>query len=175
MSTLVPRGKSSIDDVSLERRRPRCRQGRGVPVGVSDIYTHPDTLLTRWTPHARAATRPRNGLVSECDRPICYECMALPRSDRCPASGKPQGMKKVTAPAQRVVTGVGASHHDHDRADRELHRCRPSRDRRLPRTAGSSSTGRRIRRSPRTAPRRPRRVVATVTSMFLHVGFFTSP
>jgi membrane associated rhomboid family serine protease len=47
---------------------------------------------------------------SECDRPICYECMTPAAVGlRCPEhSGKPQGIKKVTAPAQRAVTGVGA-------------------------------------------------------------------
>ena len=48
---------------------------------------------------------------SECGRPICYECMTpAPVGLRCPEhSGKPQGIRKVTAPAQRAVTGVGAS------------------------------------------------------------------
>jgi membrane associated rhomboid family serine protease len=47
---------------------------------------------------------------SECDRPICYECMTPAAVGlRCPEhSGKPQGIKKVTAPAQRRVTGIGA-------------------------------------------------------------------
>jgi membrane associated rhomboid family serine protease len=47
---------------------------------------------------------------SECGRPICYECMTpAPVGLRCPEhSGKPQGIQKVTAPAQRAVTGVGA-------------------------------------------------------------------
>ena len=46
---------------------------------------------------------------SECGRPICYECMTpAPVGLRCPEhSGKPTGIKKVTAPAQRVVTGGG--------------------------------------------------------------------
>ena len=49
---------------------------------------------------------------SECGRPICYECMTpAPVGLRCPEhSGKPTGIKKVTAPAQRAVTsGVGSS------------------------------------------------------------------
>jgi membrane associated rhomboid family serine protease len=47
---------------------------------------------------------------SECGRPICYECMTpAPVGIRCPEhSGKPQGIRKVTAPAQRAVTGVGS-------------------------------------------------------------------
>ncbi len=47
---------------------------------------------------------------SECDRPICYECMTpAPVGLRCPEhSGKPQGVKKVTAAAGRVASG-GAS------------------------------------------------------------------
>ena len=48
---------------------------------------------------------------SECGRPICYECMTpAPVGLRCPEhSGKPQGIRKVTTPAQRAVTGVGSS------------------------------------------------------------------
>ena len=44
---------------------------------------------------------------SECDRPICYECMTpAPVGIRCPEhSGKAQGIQKVT----RAVTGVGSS------------------------------------------------------------------
>jgi membrane associated rhomboid family serine protease len=47
---------------------------------------------------------------SECGRPICYECMTpAPVGIRCPEhSGKPQGIRKVTTPAQRAVTGVGS-------------------------------------------------------------------
>src|SRR5277367_480076 len=47
---------------------------------------------------------------SECGRPICYECMTpAPVGLRCPEhSGKPQGIQKVTAAAERVVTGTGA-------------------------------------------------------------------
>src|SRR3954447_16794645 len=46
---------------------------------------------------------------SECDRPICYECMTPAAVGlRCPEhSGKPQGVKKVTSRAERAVTGVG--------------------------------------------------------------------
>ena len=46
---------------------------------------------------------------SECDRPICYECMSpAPVGLRCPDhSGKAQGIQKVTAVANRAVTGVG--------------------------------------------------------------------
>src|SRR2546427_10823850 len=47
---------------------------------------------------------------SECGRPICYECMTpAPVGLRCPEhSGKPQGVKRVTAAAQRATTGVGS-------------------------------------------------------------------
>ena len=47
---------------------------------------------------------------SECGRPICYECMTpAPVGIRCPEhSGKPQGIRKVTKPAQRAVTGAGS-------------------------------------------------------------------
>jgi len=46
---------------------------------------------------------------SECERPICYECMTpAPVGLRCPEhSGKPQGIQKVTRAAERAVTGVG--------------------------------------------------------------------
>jgi membrane associated rhomboid family serine protease len=45
---------------------------------------------------------------SECGRPICYECMTpAPVGLRCPDhSGKPQGVRKVTAAATRATTGV---------------------------------------------------------------------
>jgi membrane associated rhomboid family serine protease len=48
---------------------------------------------------------------SECDRPICYDCMTpAPVGLRCPEhSGKPQGVQRVVQPAQRAVTGVGSS------------------------------------------------------------------
>src|SRR5436189_6416537 len=47
---------------------------------------------------------------SECGRPICYECMTpAPVGLRCPEhSGKPQGVERVTRPAHRAVTGIGA-------------------------------------------------------------------
>lgn len=47
---------------------------------------------------------------SECGRPICYECMTpAPVGLRCPEhSGKPQGVRRVTAAATRATTGVGA-------------------------------------------------------------------
>jgi membrane associated rhomboid family serine protease len=47
---------------------------------------------------------------SECDRPICYECMTPAAVGlRCPEhSGKPQGVQKVTTATSRVVTGTGS-------------------------------------------------------------------
>jgi membrane associated rhomboid family serine protease len=47
---------------------------------------------------------------SECERPICYECMTpAPVGLRCPEhSGKPQGVRRVTVAAERAVTGVGS-------------------------------------------------------------------
>jgi membrane associated rhomboid family serine protease len=46
---------------------------------------------------------------SECGRPICYECMTpAPVGLRCPEhSGKPQGVKKAAAAAERVATRGG--------------------------------------------------------------------
>jgi membrane associated rhomboid family serine protease len=46
---------------------------------------------------------------SECGRPICYECMTPAAVGlRCPEhSGKPQGVRKVTATATRAATGFG--------------------------------------------------------------------
>jgi len=46
---------------------------------------------------------------SECGRPICYECMTpAPVGLRCPEhSGKPQGVRKVTAAAERAATARG--------------------------------------------------------------------
>jgi membrane associated rhomboid family serine protease len=48
---------------------------------------------------------------SECGRPICYECMSpAPVGLRCPDhSGKPQGIRRVTAAAERATTGVGSA------------------------------------------------------------------
>jgi membrane associated rhomboid family serine protease len=47
---------------------------------------------------------------SECERPICYECMTpAPVGLRCPEhSGKPQGIRRVTVAASRATTGVGS-------------------------------------------------------------------
>jgi len=47
---------------------------------------------------------------SECGRPICYECMTPAAVGlRCPEhSGRPQGVRKVTAAAERATTGVGS-------------------------------------------------------------------
>ena len=46
---------------------------------------------------------------SECGRPICYECMTpAPVGLRCPEhSGKPQGVRRATAAAERVATQSG--------------------------------------------------------------------
>jgi membrane associated rhomboid family serine protease len=43
---------------------------------------------------------------SECERPICYECMTpAPVGIRCPEhSGKPQGLQRVTQTARRATT-----------------------------------------------------------------------
>jgi membrane associated rhomboid family serine protease len=48
---------------------------------------------------------------SECGRPICYECMTPAAVGlRCPDhSGKPQGIHRVTAAAERVATGAGTA------------------------------------------------------------------
>ena len=50
---------------------------------------------------------------SECGRPICYECMTpAPVGLRCPEhSGKPQGVRKVTAAAERAATARGRRPH----------------------------------------------------------------
>ena len=50
---------------------------------------------------------------SECGRPICYECMTpAPVGLRCPEhSGKPQGVRKVTAAAERAATASGRRPH----------------------------------------------------------------
>src|SRR5438552_5226023 len=48
---------------------------------------------------------------SECGRPICAECMTpAPVGQRCPEhSGKPQGVRRVTAGARRTAfEGTGA-------------------------------------------------------------------
>jgi membrane associated rhomboid family serine protease len=49
---------------------------------------------------------------SECGRPICYECMTpAPVGLRCPEhSGKPQGIRKVTAAVEQAATGSRARH-----------------------------------------------------------------
>ena len=46
---------------------------------------------------------------SECGKSICYECMTpAPVGLRCPEhSGKPQGVRKATVAAERVVTKSG--------------------------------------------------------------------
>ena len=59
-------------------------------------YRHPD--------------RPTGLSCSECGRPICTDCMTpAPVGLRCPDhSGKPQGVRRITAGAERAVTGVGS-------------------------------------------------------------------
>jgi membrane associated rhomboid family serine protease len=69
----------------------------------------PETVETR---HCYRHPDRETGLsCSECGRAICYECMTpAPVGLRCPEhSGKPQGVKKVTAAAGRVATGGGGS------------------------------------------------------------------
>jgi hypothetical protein len=57
---------------------------------------------------------------SECGKSICYECMTpAPVGLRCPEhSGKPQGVRKATVAAERVVTKSGTRLSRHDGADR---------------------------------------------------------
>lgn len=87
---------------------------RGVGRG-GDTNVHADTLARVTSPAMRTCYRHpdrETGLAcSECDRPICYECMTpAPVGLRCPEhSGKPQGVQKIVRPAQRAVTGA-ASH-----------------------------------------------------------------
>jgi len=77
------------------------------------VDRHPDTLVLV-EPEPRYCYRHpdrETGLsCSECDRPICYECMTpAPVGLRCPEhSGKPQGIRKVTAVAERAASGVGS-------------------------------------------------------------------
>jgi membrane associated rhomboid family serine protease len=75
---------------------------------------HPDTLdLVETEAETRYCYRHpdrETGLsCSECGRPICYECMTpAPVGLRCPEhSGKPQGVRKVSAAAERVATRGG--------------------------------------------------------------------
>src|SRR5438270_3355542 len=71
-------------------QRPRARRYASPVDAPRYCYRHPDR---------------ETGLsCSECGRPICYECMTpAPVGLRCPEhSGKPQGVKKVTAAASRV-------------------------------------------------------------------------
>src|SRR4051794_26281631 len=77
------------------RRRPARRYASRVE-SPRTCYRHPDR---------------ETGLsCSECGRPICYECMTpAPVGLRCPDhSGKPQGIRRVTAAAERTVSGVGS-------------------------------------------------------------------
>jgi membrane associated rhomboid family serine protease len=69
---------------------------RSVSTPPHHCYRHPDR---------------ETGLsCSECGRPICYECMTPAVVGlRCPDhSGKPQGVRKITAAATRTTTGLGS-------------------------------------------------------------------
>src|ERR1700757_3993486 len=82
-----------IRSSSRLRRAPRYASRVDAP---RYCYRHPDR---------------ETGLsCSECGRPICYECMTpAPVGLRCPEhSGQPQGIQRVTRPAQRAIGGVGS-------------------------------------------------------------------
>ena len=125
---------------------------------------------------------------SECDRPICYECMTPAAVGlRCPEhSGKPQGIKKVTAPRaacrhrRRPARRINAITIGADRRKRVRRGGGVSRVAATPRsrTTGSSSTGRSSPPAFLFTAGGPVMGVAQgewwrlFTSMFLHVNFF---